>query len=119
MPRFRLGVLPLLAAAAVTACLASAAERVDLRPEVRHEQGQVVVHNLTSFDWTDCIIRLNHRWSTNLARLPAGEGVGLGLATFTLAGEPFDPRTEGVQRVTLNCQTPDGGGHREWVGRGQ
>ncbi len=85
-----------------------------LSTTVRFTGTQIVVINRDNFDWRDCKIAINSGifgggWTTNVARIAAGDTVRGGILTFTgRGGERFNPATHAVETITVICQTPLG-----------
>ena len=91
-----------LAALAVAACDKP-------REPITVEEGAVMIQNLTSDEWRDVKIIVNHHFAGGVPRLEAGGRVNAPLGRFTTAfGQPFDRGRQSVFKIDVTARDPNG-----------
>jgi len=100
--RRRLAVVIALAALAASACDKP-------REPIIVEEGAVTVENLTSEDWRDVKIVVNHHFAGGVPRLEAGGRLNAPLSRFATAfGQQFDRGRQSVFKVEVTAKDSNG-----------
>ncbi len=100
--RRRLALVIALAALAASACETP-------RDPILVEEGAVTVENLTSEEWRDVKIVVNHHFAGGVPRLEAGGRLNAPLSRFTTAfGQPFDRGRQSVFKVEVTAKDANG-----------
>jgi hypothetical protein len=89
---------------------------VDLNASVAFDQGQFIISNADSFDWTNVKFeiksgRVSSGYELKAALIKAGHSYTVGAMQFAKAdGTRFNPFTTKAQKLSIFCDTPEGRG---------